>query len=494
MSKILPPFPLVFASFVLILQFFTIGGAQEIDVRIKITAEKKFSAEIRGDFATNNQRNIPLNFWFLDDYAGVTGLTKRLSIVDLYDKKGDLISRKRFAAGEQLTSHNISGFGYTIDLTPFAISSAAAHVSWANADGGLLILDDLLPQSASKTAKVTIEVPSGWKILTTEIEDEPSVFTVSDVEKAVFKIGSNIRVQQVQIGDSSIKLSISGEWLFSDAEASAMAESIFNEYERLLGRLPDRQMSVSINKFPIPAGLGNWEAGTRGRSVTLFSTDMPFKSQSLQRLHEQLRHEIFHLWIPNGVNLTGNYDWFYEGFALYQSLKTGVAVNQLRFEDFLDTLSRAYDIDSKKMSKMSLIEASKNRWSGANTNVYSRGMLIAFLSDLTLLDSSKSKVSVTTLVNEIFDKHRSPNDAVDGNTAVITAMRSRRELVPIVDRYILGAEVIDWTALIQAAGIEAGSKDQLTKLKVTAKPSGRQKDLLDKLGYNQWRKLQRSNR
>ena len=37
--------------------------------------------------------------------------------------------------------------------------------------------------------------------------------------------------------------------------------------------------------------------------------------------------------------------------------------------------------------------------------------------------------------------------------------------------------------------LKAGTKDQLTKLVVTAKPTGRQKDLLDRLGYNNWRKL-----
>ena len=42
--------------------------------------------------------------------------------------------------------------------------------------------------------------------------------------------------------------------------------------------------------------------------------------------------------IPNDVNLSGNYDWFYEGFALYQSLKLAVGLNRIRFEDFLDTL------------------------------------------------------------------------------------------------------------------------------------------------------------
>ena len=69
--------------------------------------------------------------------------------------------------------------------------------------------------------------------------------------------------------------------------------------------------------------------------------------------------------------------------------------------------------------------------------------------------------------------------------AVISTLKGHRELVPLVERYVVGAEPLDWTALLKTAGIDAGK----TGLSVTAKPSGRQKDTLDKLGYNNWRKL-----
>ncbi|MEO6655246.1 MAG: hypothetical protein ABIO36_04120, partial [Pyrinomonadaceae bacterium] len=62
-------------------------------------------------------------------------------------------------------------------------------------------------------------------------------------------------------------------------------------------------------------------------------------------------------------------------------------------------------------------------------------------------------------------------------------------VIPIGERNITGSESIDWAALLKTAGIEAALKDQVTTLTVVAKPSGRQKDLLDKLGYNNWRKL-----
>jgi predicted metalloprotease with PDZ domain len=235
-----------------------------------------------------------------------------------------------------------------------------------------------------------------------------------------------------------------------------------------------------------------WEADTRGSYITILTSDTTFKSQSLQQLHEQLRHEMFHLWIPNGVNLSGNYDWFYEGFALYQSLKTGVALNRIRFDDYLDTLSRAYEVDKRLEQKLSLIELSKNRWAGDNnTRIYARGMLVAFLCDLALLEKSKGKRSVTDLLRKLYEDHRPPASEVDGNAVVLELLRSHAELKRIIDRNITGSESIDWNNLIADAGLQAETVSQTTQLKVMAKPSGRQKDLLDRLGYNYWRKLLR---
>ena len=216
---------------------------------------------------------------------------------------------------------------------------------------------------------------------------------------------------------------------------------------------------------------------------------MPFKTLSLQRLHEQLRHELFHLWIPNNLALTGNYDWFYEGFTVYKALKTGVQTNQIRFEDFLDTLSQAYKIDDFQTPSISLIEASKNRWNGANSQVYSRGMLVAFLCDVALLRQSKGKHSIDDIFREIYGKYRIPNELQDGNTAILSVLGNYTELRTIVENYIKGVSKIDWTSDLESIGIEMSKTDFSINLNVKSKLDKRQKDLLNKLGYNNWRKI-----
>ncbi|MEQ1606127.1 MAG: hypothetical protein ABL999_14795 [Pyrinomonadaceae bacterium] len=478
MSKILAPIPTVLAAFVLILQFFTFAEGQDIDVLIKIKAEKAIAADVT---VSVNVTNKAETLWFMDQYGDVSRLlTERFSHIYFYDKPGFLIARKRIQPNEMVNLRNVGKLIYTVDLTPRPGTFAAAHTSWAKDDGGMLVLDDLLPQAVGKTAKVSFELPVGWKVASLAVQP----VAVPNIEKAVFYVGSNMR----ELATGPIRLAISGEWQFTDAEAAEMAVSIAKEYEKIFGKLAESNVIVRLSKFPNQVGFGNWEGDTRSSTVTIVSSDMPFKNQSVQRLHEQLRHEMFHLWIPNGVNLSGNYDWFYEGFALYQSLKVGVGVNRLRFEDFLDTLSRAYAIEESQTKRISLIDASANRWSGSNTTVYARGMLLGFLCDIAMLEASGGKRSVTDLIKEVISKHSLSMPRTDGNTALVAIFKSHAELAAMAERYISGSEPFAIEAALSSAGIEIDRSTGVLKFKVVNKPPGKQRKILEKLGIDNWKK------
>lgn len=489
MSKIIRPIWPVFAASLLILQFFTIVKPQDIEAAIKLDVKTPAAVTVTGRFSEPRKLR---NLSFMLDYGGIAGLGERISGVRVQNSAGEIVPVRTMIPGEYLAESEFVSWSYTVDLTPKGPGPAFAHTSWLKGDDGcgVLMLDDILPQTGNRgsAAKIVIDT-GGLRIFTTEQSNRNGVYEIRDIEKAVFVVGGDRRDYKLSADGLPIRLSLAGEWPFTETEASEVAQDIFAEYRQMFGGSPTGTPLVSLIKFPLPVSEGVWEGDTRGRTVTILSSDMPFKTQSLQRLHEQLRHEIFHLWVPNGLALSGNYDWFYEGFALYQSLKVGVGVNRIRFDDMLDTLSRAYDIDRFQSQKASLVAASKNRWNGANTQVYARGLLVAFLSDLATLDASKGKRSTDGLLRELYEKFRGTIAIKDGNEAVIELFRTKRELAPIVDRYITGSQPIEWTALLAQAGIEAVTRDQLTKLQVVAKPTGRQKDLLDRLGYNNWRKL-----
>lgn len=482
MSKTFRPIYRFAFALALILQIFNNSQAQNIQTKIKITDSGAF---VEGGFS--DAKSVT-SLSFLKSYAGAENLGARIFDLNLLDKNGQKVNYKRLADGEFLAEGGFEKWNYQINLTP-KNASAMAHVSWVADERGILLLGDLLPEFAEqKGAKVTIELPKGWRFASLEKRVGENVFEVSDIEKAVFYVGKNLREREIAAGSAKLNLIISGEWQVSEDEAASMAQEIFAFYEKLFGGKSFEKTQIFLGKFPADVRIGRWEAETRGANITIFSSEMNFKTQSLQRLHEQLRHEIFHLWFPGGVNLSGNYDWFYEGFALYQSLKIAVAVNRIRFEDFLDTLARAHSIDTLQTQKQSLIEASKNRWNGANTQVYARGMLVAFLIDIALLRKSKGKNALPDLLREIYQKHKFPAQRTDGSAAILNVLVSRGELQSIVERYIKSSETIAWQTDLEAVGIESATENFSTKLKVKANPTGRQKDLLDKLGYNNWRK------
>jgi len=505
MSKKFRPFLLLFAVVIQISHLFNNSSAQDLDVNIKFDAAKPEIVSIEGQRKTVVEKPSR-NLSFLTSTADQEVSGERLSNLRLFDSKGTSVAYKRFMPGEYVAEGDFVGWSYQVDLTPPKNERLMSRVSWMMKAAGALFFDDLLPKFDNRenirSAKVVFNLPRTtvgpqWEVRTQGRWMQENTFFVENITTSTFYVGISFYVKSILYPRGSheppnlwsIDLFSLGEFQFEQDQVLDIAWEIYRDYQKRFGEvwIPAQ---IAIVKFPNKVPLDTWEAETRGRSITIISADSSSKSQSLQQLHEQLRHEMFHLWIPNGINLTGNYDWFYEGFALYQSLKTGVAVNRIRFDDYLDTLSRAYDLDRRLTTKLSLIDVSKNRWSGDNnTKVYARGMLVAFLCDLALLERSKGKRSVEDLLRKLYQEHRPPAAEADANTTVLALLRSSGELGPIVDQNITGSESIEWTNLLRIAGLEAQSTDPATKLAVPAKPSGQQKNLLDKLGYNNWRKL-----
>lgn len=486
-------FSFLSAIFLEILLLVFASWAQTIEANITIESSTAIVG-VEGKFLQENLAQSDKHWSFVNSLAGAENLGGRVSDLKLSDKNGGAITFKKFIDGEYLAVNPANAWSYQINLKPLPNVAAMAHVSWISDEQGVLMLGDLLPQLRSEnnqpiSAKVKFSLPKDWKVIGGEKKLGENAFYAANVENAVFLIGKNWREREIQVGKTSLDFAVAGEWNFSDEEAHRMASGIFEEYRKLFGGVPTEKAQISFIRFPKNVKFGRWEAETRGSNLTILSSDMPFKMLSLQRLHEQLRHEMFHLWIPNNLALTGNYDWFYEGFTVYQALKTGLQTNQIRFEDFLNTLFQAYNIDNFQTQKISLIEASKNRWSGANGQVYSRGMLAAFLCDTAMLRESRGKRDISSIFREIYDNHRVPSEPQDGSAAILRILGNYKEIRPVVEKYIKGTEKIEWQADLETIGVETAEVNSFPTLRVKEKLDHRQRDLLDKLGYNNWRKF-----
>jgi hypothetical protein len=427
-------------------------------------------------------------FWeFLVSYAGISGLEKRIQDLEFSDEDGAKVFFEKIAEGKFVVSKPVKNLSYKVKISIDDRMTGFAYVSWMNKMEGLLILSDLIPRNfESSSAKLTFNFPYGWKILSNNKQLDENSFFVERIEKAVFLVCREFQERSFFVGKTAVNFLFVGDWDFAES-ASKLAERIFAEYTKKLGKLSFQRVQICLISFPKKVRFNYWEAETKGANITIVSAPAVFKSNALNLLSEQLRHEILHLWVPNSLALRGNYDWFFEGFVVYQSLKTGVFMGEIRFEDFLSYLATAFRlVNQHDAFEDSLIELSEKRWKLPITDpksmlFYAKSLLVAFMFDMNLLEKGKDGVEIVfrELLNSALSGEERAND-------VILAILKRYD-VRLVEQYIQGTEKIDLQ--ISKFGIQKSEASGVIKFEVAENLTSKQKNLLKKLGYNQWLKF-----
>ncbi|HEX7316015.1 MAG TPA: hypothetical protein VF297_19060 [Pyrinomonadaceae bacterium] len=419
-------------------------------------------------------------------YGSAAGLAERVENFALFDDTGATVAVRKLAPGEFTASVPAARFSYDFKLDPPAFVSDSAHVSWLTADRGLLMLADLLPVPL-KTAKVELSLPAGWKVSTTETRNAAGVYEMSDTEHVVFAVGRDLRERRARAGAVTFTLATAGEWAFTDEEAADSAEEILKIHQETTGGAPGRSPTVILLPLPQTGAAGNlWNAETRGSTVVLVSGRLPSKLAARAQLDGALTHELFHLWVPNGLALEGEYDWFYEGFTNYVALRAGMKRGQLTFNDYLNALGSAYDsyVRARGTREASLLEASRRRWAGSGALVYHKGMLVALLYDLTLMRQTGGRNSLADVYRELFSRHARGTTPADGNRAVVQALSSTGDMRAFVERYVEGGTTLTLPSLIEPFGLKVLPGGVRTHVGVADSLDSAQRELLRKLGYN----------
>lgn len=461
--------------------------AQNLEINLSLDSQNLSEINISGKFS---QPSTEKNLLFLLSRADSDNLGARIFDVEIFDPNKQKISYRKIADGSFVAEKNFDSFSYRIDADIPANVLSTAHISWVAGDKGILRLEDLLPVFQTKyQTNLSIKFPADWKISTSEKSSKQNIYSIKNYENAVFVIGKNWSEQNFQILGANVNLILDDKLKLEKSIVQKITKDILIKYENYFGAIPQKNLNIVNFNFPKDVGFERWRAETFGGNILIMSAPTTFESQMKQRFQEQLRHELFHLWMPNDLALDGNYSWFYEGFAQYTALKIGVELNQISFGDFLNTLEQAYNLAARRSQPISLIEASKNRWLGENSSVYAKGLAVAFLFDVALLRESNGKRDLIFLLRQIYEKHKKPNQAQDGNTAILKFSESYKELSPLIEDYVKGVKRLDFERYLNQTGIEILPDGANIKLRTKTKLSGREKDFLNKLGYNNWRKF-----
>jgi hypothetical protein len=419
-------------------------------------------------------------------------LGERIEALALSDDAGMNISVRKLAPGEYEAASAATRFSYELNLEAPPFAGDAAHVSWLTGERGLLMLGDLLPlvtgaRAEESTSSVRFVLPPDWNVVANTNATRNRSFEVSDPESAIFFVGKSLREKRHRLGPLEFTFATAGDWAFSDDEATELAVSILKQHAETIGSLGQGRVLLVLAPFPRPAGADRWSAETRGRTVTLLIGKSPSKTAALAQLSFPLAHELFHLWVPNSLALDGNYDWFYEGFTLYQALRAAVSLELLTFRDYLNAMARAFDAykSAQGRDQLSLLEASERRWTTSPALIYNKGMLAAFLYDLSLQQKTKGKQSLTDAYRGLFRLHSSPKTRSNGNAAALAALNGVGEMEMVTRRYIESAGAIDLATEIAPFGLLVESMGARTRISVAERLSGAQRDLLRRFGYNE---------
>jgi hypothetical protein len=420
---------------------------------------------------------------FRNTYATVVGLAERIE-----NFRGHSLGRevpvRKLAPGEFRFPEAVTQVSYDVLLNPPAKRSDLSHVSWLRKEYGLLMLGDLLPTGINTTPGLVLdfELPPHWLSASSQ-DSEGQRYLVSNPEQAVFVVASSLRKKTTKVGTAEIGIVTVGDWPFSDSEVSKIVMKIVAEYTRVLRHAPPGKAAVLLVPFDGVIGPERWSAETRGRDVTLLMGQQAKPGALLARLRVVLAHELFHLWVPNGLTLQGDYDWFFEGFTLYQALLTGLRLQYISFEVYLQTLSRVYVSyrSSTERDKLSLLEASERRWTASSSLVYDKGALVAFIYDLMLRRNSAGRETVSDIYPVLMQEGQGSRQ--DANGLLSKLLDRRQGLDRFSEEFVGSAAEIDLATFLTPFGLEVAGAGSNSRIQVSKNINKEQRQLLKQLGF-----------
>jgi len=472
----------------------SLAAAQQAKLDIRVRPDLPGRVIIEGNCA-------PTTVWsFRDSYADIVNLGSRIESLNLFDAAGAEVATRKIAPGQFQAAAPATKFRYQVYIAPSARASDAARVSWLGSERGLLMLRDLLPgDRAGGGITVRLILPPGWVAHTNEAENVGGEFEIADADTAVFAVGEKLRISTTSASGLTFNLVAAGDWAFNDADATELAAKVLKAHRDVFGAAPSRRATLILFPTSQSGAADKWSAETRGSSVTLLMGKLPSKVAALAQLSVPLTHEFFHFWVPNGLNLSGDYDWFYEGFTVYQAAQVAVRLDLLTFAEFLNAISRAYDgyYLSIDRDRWSLLEASKRRWTVGNSAVYSKSMLIAFLCDLKLRSLSHNKRSLDDVYRSIFREYRyleanarsagsKTGQGSDGSEAALKALGAYSGMEDFARALVSNPIVINLAERLAPFGLRVETFGLRTRLSVSESLTRQQRDLLHDLGYNDY--------
>lgn len=436
---------------------------------------------------------------FVDEFAGIDRLSERLQSIKVTGAQGTVLPLEIRGNGlyflnsdSPLRSISIS---YEMNLARAMDPSQYALVSNIGTEAAVILPADLLPNICSDieycantkptSLRLKIESPSGWKIATTEPQQDER-FNIADASRAVFFLGK-LRERTTKVGEMNLRVAISGEWEFRDEEVFSLAEAIAREQAVLVGSNEQGESLVTLGPFPQPLTGLRSSGVTVGKTVVLLLNPNSNFDQTFKHFRRHLAHEMFHFYLPNAFQIRENFDWFWEGFTRYVALLTLTRLHLIDLREYLDAINAEYEayLFNPARTQISLIAASPEKFTTAASYdlIYRKGMFVAALYDFELRWQSRGKLNLADAMKALYKDYALTKRAI-GNWEVLQEMSRFGDFTRLLSNDIEGTREIDLVERVKTYGLVV---EQITnsrsgkRLNVSAKLSERQRELISKL-------------
>lgn len=208
---------------------------------------------------------------------------------------------------------------------------------------------------------------------------------------------------------------------------------------------------------------------------------------SYKHLLSLVGHEYFHLWNVKRLRPKGlgpfDYDkevytdmlWFSEGFTSYYDDLMACRSGFYTKDEYYEILGKAIaQVENQPGAKLnSVSESSFTAWiktylsneNTANTQVsyYSKGMLIGWLTDLTIRETTKGKKSLDDVMKAMYERYYLKNNVGFEYEELLEVLKkiSGTDFAPLYERWVKGTETPDYAGICAAAGLDI---DTITNL------------------------------
>ena len=469
-----------YSYFLILIVFLGLAGASaKASVPNKVTVAISTTGLIRVEV----ELPTPARSWsFRNAYAGALGLAERVEEFQAFTESGKDARAKKSATGEFRSEIDAGRILYMVRLSnPRA--SDLPHASWLVEGRGFLMFADILPVDIARVSAEFI-VPAGWTVESSMTPDANGRYEVLAPEKSVFFVGRQPGKASKNAGSAGgmmLEAIVQGTWRFKEDDVLDAATEVMERYQALTGFKLLGKSVIMIAASPVALGNSIWKAETRGSSVVVVMDPAARSKNSLGQVRVIFTHELLHLWVPNSLKLEGDYDWFFEGFTLYIALRTALELKVINFNGFLTTLSGVYDSYSSYPDSLSLIEESERRWTSTGSQVYVKGMLVAFLYDLLVRKESGGKTTLATIYRDLFNG--TVTDNANANEAIIRLLGSSPASKDFVKAYVENSKEIELERLLPAYGLEVDLSAKTSQLRVSRELNEEQRELLRSLGF-----------